>query len=312
MFSHAEYNPMSKISHLPTAAATLDIDVLKTLVAIAETGSVTAAAARVARSPGAVSMQVKKLEETLGRTLFERSRQGMALNADGERLLAYARRMVDLHREALDAFRGPQLSGEVRIGTIDDLGIVRLSEVMAAFARSHPNVVVNVDMGPSAALGPKLERGELDLAILTPGCAVPWRTTDLILHDEPLVWVGRDGGRAVRERPLPLALSAPGCAWRQAALEALERGGVAYRIAYTSEFYEGQKAAIQADLAIAPMPRSLIGPGLMQIRSGEGLGEIGSCRIALRLGPDPSTATLALAERVTESYGAAWPEAGAA
>lgn len=303
---------MSGISHLPGPGATLDIDLLKTLVAIADSGSVTAAAARVARSPGAVSMQLKKLEETLGRPLFERSRQGMELTADGERLLAYARRIVDLHREALDAFRCPDLEGRVRIGTIDDFGVVRLSEVLAAFARSHPRVTVEVTLGPSAQLGPKLERGELDLSLLTPGCAVPWRSTDRLIFDGPLVWVGRDGGRAWRERPLPLALSSPGCAWRRAALEALERAGIPYRVAYTSDFYEGEKAALQADLAIAPLPRSLIEPGLMQVRSPELPAQIGSSRIALRLGADPSEATLALAERIAESYGAAQSARGAA
>ncbi len=303
---------MTRPRHLPASAATLDIDVMKTLVAIAETGSVTAAAARVARSPGAISMQIKKLEETIGRTLFERSRQGMALNANGERLLAYARRMIDLHRETLDAFRAPELSGEVNIGTIDDFAGVRLSEVLAAFARSHPRVTVNVALGPSASLGPKLNKGELDLAVLTPGCAVPWRETDNVLHEEPLVWVGRDGGRARSARPLPLALSSTGCTWRRAALEAIERTGIPYRIAYTSDFYEPQKAAIQADLAIAPLPRSLIGPGLMQLGAADGLPRIGTCRLALRLGPDPSEATLALADRVAESFGALTRTRGAA
>lgn len=302
---------MTGLSPLPAPAATLHIDLLKTLMAIAETGSVTAAAARVARSPGAVSMQIKRLEETIGRTLFERSRQGMEINADGERLLAYARRMVDLHREALDAFRAPELSGEVRIG-VSDLGSLRLSEVLAAFARSYPRVTVDVVMGPSAVLGPKLEHGRLDLAVLTPGSTVPWRTRDRMLHDEPLVWVGRDGGRGFRERPLPLALAAFGCPWRRAALEALERAGIPYRVAYTSEFSEAQKAAIHADLAIAPLPRSIVGPGLMQLRAPEGLPEIGIWRIALRLGADPSAATLALADRVAESYGATSRAQGAA
>ena len=302
---------MTGLSHLPAPAATLHIDALKTLMAIAETGSVTAAAARVARSPGAVSMQIKKLEETLGRSLFERSRQGMEINADGERLLTYARRMVDLHRDALDAFRVPALAGEVRVG-VSDFGGVRLSEVLAAFARSHPRVTVNVDMGPSAVLGPKLDSGEIEVAVLTVGSAVPWRSTDQVLHEESLVWVGGDGGRAVHERPLPLTCAAPGCAWRRAAREALERAGIPYRIAYTSEFSEAQKAAILADLAIAPLPRSLIGPGLMQIRAPEGLPKIGSCRVALRLGRSPSTATLALADRIAESFGAASRAQGAA
>ncbi len=287
----------------PTPSATLDIDLMRTLVAIASTGSVTAAAVRVARSPGAVSMQIKKLEETVGRVLFERSRQGMALNADGERLLGYAQRMLDVHRDALEVFRGPALSGLVRIGTIDDFGVVRLSQVLKGFARSHPEVVVDVTMGPSADLGPKLEQGELDLAVITPGCAIPWRTMDTLLHEEPLVWVGLQDGSALRRRPVPVALSSQGCAWRRDATEALERSGLDYRIAYTADFYEAQKAAIQADLAIAPLPKSLITSGLTQVGAGEGLPEIGTCRLALRLGADPSAAALAIGQRIAESYG---------
>ncbi len=303
---------MTQITHFPTSAATLDIDVLKSLAAIADTGSVTAAAARVARSPGAVSMQIKKLEETLGRPLFQRSRQGMTLNADGERMLAYARRLIELHREALDAFRGPALTGEVGIGMIDDLGIGRLSDVMAAFARSNPRVTVNMDIGTSVMLAPKLEAGALDLAILTPGCAVDWLPSDLLLHEEPLIWAGAEGGKAVRARPLPLALSNPGCAWRRAALESMDRSGLPYRIAYTSEFFQPQRAAVLSDLAIAPLPRALIRDGLVELGAADGLAPVGACRIALRIAPDPSPATLALAERVAESYGAAWPVAGAA
>lgn len=291
---------------LPAAAATLDLDLLRTMVAIAETGSVTAAAGRVGRSPGAVSMQVRRLEDVLGRSLFARSRQGMAVNADGERLLAYARRMLDLQREALDAFRTPELSGEVRIGTVEFGGMRRLSPVLAAFARSHPRVIVDVVMGPSAELDRKIEQGRLDLAVLAPGYNVPWRPTDHVLTEEPLLWVGRDDGQAARARPLPLALSAVGCGWRRAALEALERAGIAYRVAYTSEFYEAHKAAVHADLAVALLPRSRIEPGLGPVRGSEGLPEVGTARLALRFGGDPSPATLALAERIAESYGAAW------
>lgn len=297
---------MTRQTHFPSPAATLDVDLMKTLVAIAETGSVTGAAGRVGRSPGAVSMQIRKLEETLGRGLFVRSRQGMALNADGERLLAYARRMLELHREALDVFRAPELAGEVRMGTVEFGGMRRLSPVLAAFARSHPRVIVDVVMGPSADLAGKLEEGRLDLAVLAPGYNVPWRRSDHVLMEEPLVWVARDGGEAARTRPLPLALSAVGCGWRRAALEALERAGIPYRVAYTSEFYEAHKAAANADLAVALLPRSRIEPGLVPVRNAEGLPEVGPCRLALRFGADPSAAALALAERVAESYGAAW------
>lgn len=290
----------------PSAAATLDIDVLKTLVAIAESGSVTAAAARVGRSPGAVSMQLKKLEETLGRPLFARSRQGMTPNADGERLLTYARRIIALNREALDSFRAPELSGEIRIGTVEFGGMRRLSPVLADFARSHPRVMVDVVMGSSAQLAAQLDEGRLDLAVLAPGYTVAWRGTDHVLMEEPLIWVCREGGLAAQARPLPLAMSAIGCGWRRAALEALEQAGIPYRVAYTSEFYEAHKAAVHADIAVGLLPRSRMEPGLVPVRGAEGLPEVGPCRIALRLGAAPSEATLALAGRIAESYGAAW------
>ncbi len=182
----------------------------------------------------------------------------------------------------------------------------RLSPVLAAFARSHPRVIVDVVMGPSADLAPKLEQGRLDLAVLAPGYNVPWRPSDHVLMEEPLLWVGRDGGEAARTRPLPLALSAVGCGWRRAALEALEQAGIPHRVAYTSEFYEAHKAAVHADLAVALLPRSRIEPGLVPVRAAEGLPEVGTCRLALRFGADPSPATVALAERISENYGAAW------
>lgn len=294
----------SRSASLPPSA-TLDPDVMRSVVAIAETGSLTLAAQRMARTPAALSMQLKKLEEMLGVRLFCRDRQGMAPTAEGERLLPHARRLIAVQQEALDAFRFPALSGIVRLGAIDDLPGARLEDALSGFARSHPEVIVNTVMGTTRRLAPMLEAGEIDLALVSPGGATPWQPADRIVSDEPLIWAARDGGDAWRRRPLPIAVATTGCAWRRLTLEALDRAGTPYRVAYQSDFLGPQQAAVMADLAVAPIPRSALQPGMRQLRPSEGFERLGNTRIALRLGPEPSQVALALAERLTECCGAA-------
>ncbi|MEM1421848.1 MAG: LysR family transcriptional regulator [Pseudomonadota bacterium] len=291
----------------PSAASTLDIDALRAFLAVADSGGVTSAAERVGRTPAAVSMQLKKLEEILGRPLFDRRPRGMALTRDGEQLRSYARRILTIHTEAVAAFRAPALSGSVRVGLIDDFGGVQLTEALSAFSRIHPDVEVSVALGPTEDLFKRLERGELDFSMLTPGCATPWLTEDALIHEEPLVWTGLCGGCAHERDVLPVALAASGCAWRKQAIEALDRSGRAYRIAYTSEYYIGQKAAISADLAIAPLPRSIVEPEFVVLGPEHGLPTLGTSRIALRwAGPDHRTpAAEALANELIAGFGSA-------
>ncbi|MEM7497898.1 MAG: LysR family transcriptional regulator [Pseudomonadota bacterium] len=281
-------------------SASLDPDVLRSVVAIAETGSLTQAAARVGRTPAALSMQLKKLEEMLGVQLFCRDRQGMAPTPEGERLLPHARRLIAAQKAALDAFRFPALSGAVRLGAIDDFSGARLAEVLCGFARSHPEVTVNTVVGSTARLAPMLEAGELDLAIISPGGEAAWQPADRLVVDEPLVWAARDGGDAWRRRPLPISVATSGCVWRRVTLEALDRSGIPYRVAYQSDFLGPQQAAVLADLAVAPIPRSALLPGMRQLRPADGFERLGSSRIALRMGGEPSQAVLALAERIAD------------
>jgi DNA-binding transcriptional LysR family regulator len=294
---------MNQMLRVPAPSATLDIDVLRSVVAIAESGSIAAAAARVARTPAAVSMQVKKLEDMLGRALFERSHQGMRPTAEGERLLDYARRMIELNRSAMQAFSMPELEGRVSFGLVDSFGGLRLAEVLAGFARSHPKVTVEVSQDRSAAHVAELDAGRRDVIMLTPGETVPLREGDLVLREEPLAWIGRDGGRAVRCRPIPLAVANEGCSWRKLATEGIRSARLDARIAYVSDFDTGQLAAVQADLAVAPLPRSYLGPGLVELGPREGFPPLGLCRIALRVAENASGAARALAARIAEGFG---------
>ncbi|MGM0785502.1 MAG: LysR substrate-binding domain-containing protein [Pseudomonadota bacterium] len=242
----------------------LDTDVLRTFVTIAESGSFTRAARQVFRTPSALSMQIKRLEETLGQSLFVREARQVRLTPEGEVLLGFARRLLRLNEEAVTQFLTPSLEGRVSLGTTDDVGTRILPGVLAQFARSHPAVQVDVVVDNSRTLLARLDAGELDLVLITagnPGQEVRGE----IVHSEPLVWAGREGGIAAQRSPLPVALAHHGCAWRGMALDALDRAGVSYRVAYTCEHCAGQEAAMLADLAVSPFPLSLIRPPLRRI-----------------------------------------------
>lgn len=289
----------------PAALPLLESDVLKTFVGIAESGSFTRTAAQVFRTTAAVSQQIKRLEETLGRPLFLRESRRVRLTADGEILLGYARRLLKLNEEAVAHFRIPNLAGTVRFGTPFDIGVGSLPDLLAQFALSHPAVQVDVSVGRSCELIARLDAGELDLTLLNTGDADADDSRGEVICSEALVWAGRDGGLAVKRDPLPLALANTGCAWRRAALDGLDRLGRSYRIAYSSEQCAGQEAALLADLAIAAFPASLVKPPLRRLALQEhGLPPLGEYHIKLLRGSNRGAAAEALAAQVAVAYGA--------
>src|SRR5580700_5332811 len=147
--------------------ALLDVDQLRTFIAIVETGSFTRAAETVHKTQSAVSMQMKRLEERLERPIFTRDGRASRLTDDGERLLDFARRIVKLNVEAIAAFSDAELSGRVRLGVPDDYADRYLPEIMARFARAYPGVELTVVCEPSIALVERIDANDLDLAIVT-------------------------------------------------------------------------------------------------------------------------------------------------
>lgn len=287
-------------SPAPASPPLLESDVLRTFVVIAETGSFTRAAERIFRTTSAVSMQIKRLEETLGQPLFLRQARAVSLTPAGETLLGYARRLLKLNQEAVGHFIAPRLSGRVRFGTPGDIGAQILPELLAAFARSHPAIEVDVQVGPSLEMLHRIDTGELDLCLISVGSAGEDDPRGETIHSEPLVWAGRSGGLAVERNPLPLALASQTCCWRRQALDALDRAGLTYRIAYSSEQYAGQEAAMVADLAIAPFPLSLVRPPL--VRLDHGLPSLGYHQVKLVRGEGRSEPAEALAEQVIAAF----------
>lgn len=288
---------------IPTPLPLLESDVLRTFVGIADGGSFTRTANQVHRTTAAVSLQIKRLEETLGHKLFVREARRVRLTAEGELLLGYARRLLKLNEEAVAHFLMPSLTGKVRFGTPNDIGDRVLPGVLTLFARSHPGVEVEVNVGRSVELVAKLDADELDLTLINAGNDGLDDSRGEVIYSEELVWAGRDGGLAVQRSPLPLALANAGCAWRRTALDALDRQGINYRIAYSCEQCAGQEAAMIADLAIAPFPRSLVRPPLRRLGAEQGLPPLGEYHIKLLHGHQRSEAIDALAAQMAQVFG---------
>ena len=256
----------------------LDIDQLRTFVAIADTGSFTRAAEVVHKTQSAVSMQMKRLEERVGKAVFERDGRLSKLTEDGERLLDYARRIVRLNAECIASFNESELVGRVRLGLPDDYADRYLPEILARFSRSNPRAEVTVVCEPSPNLIDRVQNGDLDLAIIT---HLDRHGPSEIVRIEQLLWVSSARHGVHEERPIPLALGRPTCDWRHSATEALERAARPYRILYVSWHSTAVGAAVMAGLALSVLPESAIRSGMRVLGPSDGFPALPSCKIGL-------------------------------
>ncbi len=285
----------------PTMPHSLDTDQLRTFVAIADTGSFTRAGLEVNKTQSAVSMQMKRLDEMVGKTLFVRDGRNSKLTADGETLLEYARRIVRISDEAMSTFREPEKSGLVRIGTPNDYADSFLPKVFAAFARTHPRIQIEVKCDDSSVLIANTASGELDLAVVS--CA-PDAAHGEVIRREKLIWVTSARHCTHEEPVVPLALSNVGCAWRQMAMDTLETVARAYRPAYASSSSTAIAAAVLSGLAVAAVPEMVFRRGMRILGPDDGFPDMGSFDIGLVCAPGKSNAAVsALAEHITENVG---------
>jgi len=278
--------------------ALLDIDQLRTFIAIAETGSFTKAAEVVHKTQSAVSMQMKRLEERLGKPIFAREGRASRFTDDGERLLDYARRIVKLNAEALTSIASAALSGRVLLGVPDDYADRYLPEIMARFSRSHPEVELTVRCEPTTSLVESIDTGHLDLAIVTH--SDPSRPVEVIRR-ERLHWVTSNRHSTHHEEPLPLALGPSSCAWRRTAIERLHAAGRAHRILYTSPNAGAVAAAVFAGLAVSVFPESGLRPGMRVLDQADRFPALPSFEIGLlRNRHEPSPLADALANHIVQ------------
>lgn len=258
--------------------APLDIDQLKTFIAIIDTGSFTRAANEVNKTQSAVSMQMRRLEERINTDLFRKDGRINRLTADGERLLAYARRLVRLNNETLAAFDEEALAGTIRLGTPDDYADRYMPDIIARFAKTNPNVELSITCEPSRDLVEKLARNELDIALVTHN---PKVRHALLVRTEPLYWVTSMAHSVQDETPVPLAVGRHSCDWRQLGCAALDSVGRPYSILFTSWSSTVVASAVLAGLAVSLLPESALRPGMRILTANEGFPDLPPAEIGM-------------------------------
>lgn len=279
--------------------APLDLDQLQTFITIADIGSFTRAADEVHRTQSAVSMQMRRLEERIGKPLFEKDGRLNKLTEDGERLLSYARRLIFLNRETLAAFDDQRLEGTIRIGTPDDYADRFLPEIMARFARSNPHVELTVICEPTPGLVEHIKRGNLDLALVTHNEA---KAQSEVVRREPLLWVTSANHLTHEQDVLPMAFGRPNCIWRRAACDVLDHMNRDYRVLFTSFSATVIAAAVLSGLAISVLPECALRPGMRVLGEADGFGALPDCRIGIMRGQSSRPELVeALARHISES-----------
>jgi DNA-binding transcriptional LysR family regulator len=244
-----------------------DIALLRTFVAIVDTGGLTSAGRRVGRTQPAISQQIDRLEQIIGRTLFT-DRRKLDLTRDGDVMLAFARAMLRLNDEARGRFAAPAVTGRVSLGTPDLYASFILPEVLASFSRVHPHVEIELRCTRSVYLNAALEQGDIDIALMT---NQPEFRRGEFVRSEPLVWVaGLDASPELR-RPLPLAVLPKGSVYRNYALEALGRTTLTWSIRSVCDSIAGLQAAVFAGLAVSVFPRCALDARLRCLSADDGL-----------------------------------------
>lgn len=224
-----------------------DTALIRTFVTVADRASMTAAANALHLTQGAVSQQIKRLEEVLGCGLFERDRRGLRLTRAGERLLGKAKRLLALNDEIWAEMNGNAVAGEIRIGVPYDLVGTLLAPVLKTYAEIYPQVEISLVCASSPELAAALAAGTIDLAVIEE--RVGTSAGECLLVDR-LVWVGAKGGVARAKRPLPVSMVADTCAFRPAVISALDENGLEWRTVFENGNIDATTATVRSDLAV--------------------------------------------------------------
>ncbi|ONF49384.1 LysR family transcriptional regulator [Methylobacterium radiotolerans] len=278
----------------------LNIELLRSFLAVVESSSFTAAAQALGLRQSTVSGHIARLELALGRPLLTRDTHRVAPTPDGQAMIGFAREVVDA-QDRLRAFFSPGgLRGRIRLGVSEDYTLSTLAQVLARFAGRHDAVDLQITVGLSRTLYQGYDAGELDVIFCKRRRGDPRGT---LAWTEDLIWTGRPGFVPDPAKPLPLVLYPPPSMTRTLALDALETVGRSWRVVCTSGSLMGLRAAVEAGLGIAPHSAKVMPPGLAAIPEAVGLPPLGAVEFVV-LGPGRQhAAATALQETILASTG---------
>jgi len=288
----------------------LDMAALRSLVAVLDRGGLARAADRIGRSPSAVSQQMRKLELQVGQPLFRKQGRRVVLTEAGDRVHAYARRILELNDEAVRAVRGATIDGVVRFGLPGDFAESWLPAALGTFRKAYPAVRVDALVEPNRLLLERLDRGELDLVLAMNHGA---RADAERLATLPMAWIG-PAGADVLVRPdkvLDLALYQPPCFFREAGTAALDKAGIEWRPAFVTASLHSVWAGVAAGLGITVRIAADLPPSLMRLGKRHGLPPLPRVELCLHTAPgQPTPALTRLRQAVIEQAQVHLGEAG--
>lgn len=256
----------------------LDLDQLRTFLLIAETGSFTKTADTVFRTQSAISMQIRRLEERIGKPLFTRDGRNLQLTSHGEKLRSYAQRFLELNHEAVSAFRNDMIQAQIRIGLPDIYLEHMMQDALQPVFQEYSAIEINLTCEPTDCLIDQIRRGTLDLALIT---VQGGQKRNEPLNCSPLIWVTSDTNSPHEQEIMPLALNRGACAWRKLLTDSLDATQRDYRIVLSTTSARSIAMAVQSGKAVSVLPENMLVPGLRKLTSDDGFPEIPDCVISL-------------------------------
>ncbi|MDP5361215.1 MAG: LysR family transcriptional regulator [Paracoccaceae bacterium] len=276
----------------------LDMTALRSFVAVADTGGVTRAAGMLNLTQSAVSMQLKRLEESLNVALLDRTARTIALTPAGEQLLGFARSMLRTNDEVLRLLTATEFEGEIKLGVPHDIIYPVIPAVLKLFATEFPRMQVRLISAPTRKLLKMFGRGEVDVILTTEEtCGQGGK----VLVELPLLWIGAQDGQAWRKEPLPVAFCS-NCIFRSGVLQALNEHEIPWHMAVDSEMDNAVEAAVSADLAVHVALKGSLPPHTEAIDHGGLLPDLKPQNINLYVLKSEDQASMAMADIIQRCY----------
>lgn len=281
-----------------SAQTNLDLDTLRTLSVAQELGSLAQAAEQLGRTPSAISLQMKRLQDDLGIVLFRKHGRNLALTEAGVVVLDYARRILALNDELLDTMQGTSIAGNISLGCTQDFASI-LPSVLSQFSLLYPRMQIELRIEGNAALADAVEASQIDLAVVI---GHEGRAAAQTIGHLDLVWIAASSFAPPQNQPLPLAALGPRCIFRRRVIEHLDERKIPYRIASNSPSLDGLWASLLGGLGVTARTVLNLPDGLIASGSLYGLPELGQLPVTLqRSAHSDSKATDRMAALLSQS-----------
>jgi DNA-binding transcriptional LysR family regulator len=266
----------------------IDLDLVRCFVTVVESDGFTQASKRLHLTQSATTMKIKRLEELLGQRLFVKTVPPLELTLEGEIVLGYAFRLLELNRDMVMRVSRPNAMTTIRLGVISHFGYHHLPLWLSTFKKACPQIRVVMDMGMTDELLKSLDEDHFDLVIAAAGYtgmaqykSAP-RLNEQHLQKEKLFWVQADDSKIdTKKDPVPLVMFGRECRFRPLCLDALQRAGRTWEIVYDGGSIHAIQSAVEADLGLSVLTGISLKPGIEIVGKKAGLPPLPPCNLAL-------------------------------